>query len=544
MARTVSILLTVLMLFLLVSCSGDGVVDEVFTVTVTYDGNGSTSGAMAPQKVGRGIDARLEANAFEKTDYRFTGWNTASDGSGTAYTDCQSINTKEDLTLYAQWELDEIEAIILTSDSTTWTDGNTYTLNSDVTIDVRAGVTGDVTLIIPDGYTLTASEGINVSEGNSLTINGEGSGTLSIPDNGGGSGIGGDYNQNCGNITINSGTLNISGAFTGGAGIGGGPGGNGGNITINGGTINVIADGGGAGIGGGWKGNGGNVTINGGTINVSGSSGAAGIGRGSGGTDDGTITLGEGVKLKVSNDNSTWSDYDGTNHRRYMMTVAKEVIILSDSLNNWTDGNAYILNSDVTIVGLVSVTGHVTLILPAGYTLTAHNGIVVTEGNSLTINGEGSGTLISTGAGGFAGIGGGPYNENHDCGNITINGGTVNATVNSGGGAGIGGGDGGCGGTVTINGGTVNATGKKGGAGIGGGFKGNGGNVTINGGSVLATAANTYGAEGDGIGKGAEGTDSGTLTLGHGVLIEVSYNNSQWYNFDGTNRRPYMKTVE
>ena len=184
MARTLSILLTVLMLFLLVSCSGDGVVDEVFTVTVTYDGNGSTSGAMAPQKVGRGIDAKLEANAFEKTDYRFTGWNTASDGSGTAYTDCQSINTKEDLTLYAQWELDEIEAIILTSDSTTWTDGNIYTLNSDVTIDYRAGVTGDVTLIIPDGYTLTASEGINVSEGNSLTINGEGSGTLSIPDNG------------------------------------------------------------------------------------------------------------------------------------------------------------------------------------------------------------------------------------------------------------------------------------------------------------------------------------------------------------------------
>ena len=597
MARTVSILLTVLMLLLLVSCSGEGVVDEVFTVTVTYDGNGSTSGAMAPQKVGRGIDAKLEANAYEKTDYRFTGWNTASDGSGTAYTDCQSINTKEDLTLYAQWELDVNDAIILTSDSYTWTDGNIYTLNSDVTFEYRAGVIGDVTLIIPDGYTLTASEGINVSEGNSLTINGEGSGTLIIPDNGGGSGIGGDYNQSCGNITINSGTLNISGKFTGGAGIGGGPGGNGGNITINGGTINVIAYGGGAGIGGGWNGNGGNVTVNGGTINVSGSSGAAGIGRGSGGTDDGTITLGEGVKLKVSEDNSTWSDYDGTNRKQYMKAVTVTILTSSSSVTYLEDGHTYSLNSDVTIDHFVIVSGNVGLFLPDGYTLTASSGIIVTEGNSLTINGEGSGTLIANGVSGFAGIGGKVDVGEHDCGNITINSGTIYATGNDGagigggvngnggnitinggtvnavgddGGAGIGGGSKGNGGTIIINDGTINATGKmggagigggdngncetitinsgtvsaigesQGGAGIGGGHSGNGGNITINGGTINASGNSSA----DGIGKGYYGADDGTLTLGEGVKLKVSYNNSIWSDYDGTTRRQYMKTVE
>ena len=38
-------------------------------------------------------------------------------------------------------------------------------------------------------------------------------------------------------------------------------------------------------------------------------------------TDDGAFTLGEGVVMKVSSDNSSWYDYDGTNRRRYMNTV-------------------------------------------------------------------------------------------------------------------------------------------------------------------------------------------------------------------------------
>ena len=589
MRKTAIIFISIIVLVCLISCSGEGVVDEVFTVTVTYDGNGSTSGEMAPQKVGRGIDARLEANVYERTNYNFTGWNTASDGSGTAYTDCQSINTKGDLILYAQWELDLTDAIILTSDSDVWTDGNTYTLNSDVTIDVRAGVTGDVTLIIPDGYTLTVSRGIHVSEGNSLTINGEGSGTLNIPDGAGGSGIGGDYNQNCGNITINCGTFNILAGAGDGAGIGGGPGGNGGNITINGGTINVIANNAGAGIGGGGNGNGGNVTINGGTINVSGSPGAAGIGRGSGGTDDGTITLGDNVKLTVSDDNSTWADYDGTNPRRYIKTA----IILLELSENWIDGNIYTLNRDVAI-DFVIVTGNVTLILTDGNTLTVTDGINVSEGNSLTINGEGSGKLISNGPTSGAGIGG---SDHENCGNITINGGTINTTGNNGGagigggkngncgnitinggtviaagdsgGAGIGGGRDGNGGIIIINSGTVNATGKnggagigggdngncetitinsgtvsaigesQGGAGIGGGYSGNGGNITINGGTINATGNSSA----DGIGRGQGGTDAGTLTLGDGVALKVSNDNSTWSDYDGTHRRQYMKAV-
>ena len=93
-------------------------------------------------------------------------------------------------------------------------------------------------------------------------------------------------------------------------------------------------------------------------------------------------------------------------------------------------------------------------------------------------------------------------------GNITINGGTVNATCGFKG-AGIGGGMYGSGGNITITGGKVNATGGHEGAGIGGGCYGAGGNITITGGNVTATG----GWNGAGIGGGLEG-GGGTISLG------------------------------
>lgn len=41
---------------------------------------------------------------FVYASYNFTGWNTKADGSGTAYTDSQSVTLAANLTLYAQWE--------------------------------------------------------------------------------------------------------------------------------------------------------------------------------------------------------------------------------------------------------------------------------------------------------------------------------------------------------------------------------------------------------------------------------------------------------
>ncbi len=289
MRKTAILLFSILTLLLIVSCSSEGVVDDAFTVTVTFNGNGAASGSMEPQRTGRGVETRLEANAYEWPCHNFTGWNTASDGSGTAYTGGQSISVKENITLYAQWELDPI---ILTSNLRFWTDGNCYTLDSNVSISYRIDVTGNVTLILPDGYTLTALRGINVPEGSSLTIDGEGTGSLFCETIGGSAGIGGGYGGNCGNVTINGGKVYSTGQ-SGAAGIGGGEGGNGGNVTINGGTVEASSP-----------------------------YGYAGIGRGYSGTSDGTLTLGEGVVMKVrDNDSQTWSDYSSPTRMRYMKTV-------------------------------------------------------------------------------------------------------------------------------------------------------------------------------------------------------------------------------
>lgn len=72
--------------------------------SVIYKANGGT-GTMANQKADENNKiAQLNANQFTRTGYAFVGWNTSSDGTGTAYTDQQTnITLAQNLTLYAQW---------------------------------------------------------------------------------------------------------------------------------------------------------------------------------------------------------------------------------------------------------------------------------------------------------------------------------------------------------------------------------------------------------------------------------------------------------
>ena len=209
--------------------------------------------------------------------------------------------------------------VTVTSETTAWTDGNTYNVTSDVTIDTRISVSGTVTLNLGAGATLTAGKGIYVSEGNTLTI--EGSGALMAGEScdNDHAGIGGNYGDKTGgNIVINGGVITATGGKNG-AGIGAVKFGSGANITINGGkvtaaggenapgigvmgsfvTINggeVTATGGyyGAGIGGEYYGAGGNITITGGVVNATGGLDGAGIGGGNYGAG-GNITITGGV---------------------------------------------------------------------------------------------------------------------------------------------------------------------------------------------------------------------------------------------------------
>lgn len=222
-----------------------------------------------------------------------------------------------------------------TADADTW-----YVCTTDMTLNNRVNIVGKVHLIIKDGCTLTAKNGIHLAEGNTLSVyaqsNGEAQGKLVANGGDGKAAIGGNGSESCG-------TLNVCGAAViaegnGVAGIGGGNGWNGadgssqsaggaglergigidgtnGTAGGNGGTVNVYAGtvtasgsvgigGGNGGIGGrgalysidygeyvsfqkgkagrsGNGGNGSNITVYGGTVNASGDT--LGIGGGKGG---------------------------------------------------------------------------------------------------------------------------------------------------------------------------------------------------------------------------------------------------------------------
>ena len=78
------------------------------TLTINFNGNGSTGGSTASQQIAAGSTASLTTNSFTRTGYVFTGWNTAADGSGTSYADgadytVTTATGDATITLYAQW---------------------------------------------------------------------------------------------------------------------------------------------------------------------------------------------------------------------------------------------------------------------------------------------------------------------------------------------------------------------------------------------------------------------------------------------------------
>ena len=80
---------------------------RVNTYTVAYNANGG-SGSMSSVTHTYDAAKALTTNAFTRTGHNFTGWNTAANGSGTSYTNGQSVTNLSStqgatVTLYAQW---------------------------------------------------------------------------------------------------------------------------------------------------------------------------------------------------------------------------------------------------------------------------------------------------------------------------------------------------------------------------------------------------------------------------------------------------------
>ena len=130
--------------------------------TITFNANGG-EGSMEPQRFEVGVDTALNTNAFTRENYKFTGWNTAADGSGATYADEGAIlELTGDMTLYAQWQFwngwfTDVNGKQYYKDGelqkTGWTviGGNTYYLDPET----GYAATG-ITKLIPDGATEAA----------------------------------------------------------------------------------------------------------------------------------------------------------------------------------------------------------------------------------------------------------------------------------------------------------------------------------------------------------------------------------------------------
>lgn len=267
-------------------------------------------------------------------------------------------------------------ATVVTKDATAWgasdSQAHWYVVQGDVTIDQRVTVTGEVHLILADGCTLNASQGINVSGSNNLTIYAQSSG------------------ESMGALTANGGTQQ--------AGIGGGNQGSGGSITINGGTVTAIGRNDGAGIGGGNQGSG-SITINGGKVTATGRDHGAGIGGGGLNASGGSITIkggtviatgGGGVGIGGLNSNGTYYPFS-TGESGHAVIFASSIIGIDDT----TAWRGVIFQDNTGYVYGTSVTPTEDFTIPEGYTLTINKGqtLTIPEGVTLTNNG----TIINNG---------------------------------------------------------------------------------------------------------------------------------------------------
>ena len=296
----------------------------------------------------------------QETKYIYYTWDndtqTCIPNNGTAQT--ATVVT----TGVTQWGGDE-------SDKEYW-----YVVNDEINITDRITVTGNVHLILADGCNLTASKGINVSAGNSLSIYGQtnGSGALEATRDSYNAGIGGGYNGSGGEVTIYGGTVTATGYS--GAGIGGGQNGNGGAVTISGGTVTATGESSGAGIGSGYGGGSGSFST--------GTNGNAFI----------IASSDTGDAISDQSGNSNWSG-----------------VIFEGDEGGLVYGSPITLTTDATI--------------PAGKTLTIENGKTLTIGEGVTLTVEEGATLTNEGT-----LTNNGTVENN--GRIVNKGGTINGVTN------------------------------------------------------------------------------------------------------------------
>lgn len=120
-------------------------------VALTYDANGGSGDAPAEQLLNKWSRVTVANNTFSLSGYSFVGWNTADDGSGTAYMPGDTLQLEDTaVTLYAQWSHNGSVA----GYSITASAGNGGSISPRGAVWVMQGGSQTFTFKADDGYTI------------------------------------------------------------------------------------------------------------------------------------------------------------------------------------------------------------------------------------------------------------------------------------------------------------------------------------------------------------------------------------------------------
>ena len=141
--------------------------DSANTIEVTYDANISGVTAKTYAEI-KGNEHLAKANSFSRAGYTFTGWNTAANGTGTAYAVGEKIPSNESITVYAQWKLNA-PTVSVTGNATKQYDG------ADVTLTATTPVSGVTYQWQKDGVAIEGATNVaytvkNVVDSGSYTV--------------------------------------------------------------------------------------------------------------------------------------------------------------------------------------------------------------------------------------------------------------------------------------------------------------------------------------------------------------------------------------
>jgi hypothetical protein len=139
--------------------------------TVTYNGNGNTSGtapmdASSPYSAGCSVTVLGNTGGLARDGYAFSGWNTASDGSGSALNAGSSFTVSSNTILYATWSANPVITVSPTTLGFAPTAVNGVSASQTISVS-GANLAADLVLSAPLGFSLSSD---NAAFASSLTL--------------------------------------------------------------------------------------------------------------------------------------------------------------------------------------------------------------------------------------------------------------------------------------------------------------------------------------------------------------------------------------